>query len=87
VRNQVHVAHAVLGRRAEAVRELEREALPTLDENESLARRSYEVGQIGLGDLLLLRREVLEARSEYIERLFESAVSQFELEAAAGVLP
>ncbi len=58
----------------------------TLDESLDLARRSYESGQIGLGDLLVVRRETLEARAEAIDLLFGAAAARVELEAAMGVL-
>ncbi|HEX6861201.1 MAG TPA: TolC family protein [Thermoanaerobaculia bacterium] len=79
--------HAALAQRLAAVRELERTALPALDDNESLAVKSFEAGEIDLGELLLIRREILETRLAYLERLLEAAVTRFELEAAAGALP
>jgi cobalt-zinc-cadmium efflux system outer membrane protein len=84
---EVQTAFAVYQRRVEAVTELEREALPLLDVNEALSRRSYESGQIGLVELLLLRREVLELRTLYLDRLLEAALSGVEVEVSAGVLP
>jgi outer membrane protein, heavy metal efflux system len=60
--------------------------LATLDENLELARRSYETGQIGLGELLVVRRETLEARAEAVDLVFDAAVARVQLEAAAGVL-
>lgn len=58
----------------------------TLDENLVLARRSYESGQIGLGELLVVRRESLDARAEAIDLLFGAAAARVRLEAALGVL-
>ena len=55
-----------------------------LADNEALARRSYEVGQIGLGELLLLRRESAESRREWLNSLLELAQSRAELESLAG---
>ena len=83
---EVRAAFAAYGRRVEAARELERNAVPLLDENETLARRSYEAGALGLIELLLVRRESLEAREEYLERLLDAAVAGIELEASAGAL-
>ena len=60
--------------------------IATLDENLELARRSYESGQIGLGELLVVRRESLEARAEAIDLLFTAAAARVQLEAALGVL-
>lgn len=69
-----------------AVEELERDALPSLQENETLARRSFEEGEIGLAELLLVRRDSFDLRAGYIERLLEAAVAGAEVEYRAGVL-
>jgi len=63
-----------------------REAASRFEENEALARRSYEVGQIGLAELLLVRRETLDARLAYLERRLDAAEGEIELLARAGVL-
>jgi len=84
---EVRGRSAALARQLEAVRELESAALPALDDNESLAQKSFEAGEIDLGELLLLRREILEARLVYLERLLDAALTRVELEAAAGALP
>lgn len=83
---EVRGRYAALARRLEAARELERTALPALDDNESLALKSFEAGEIDLGELLLVRREILETRLAYLERLFDASLTRFELEAAAGAL-
>lgn len=72
--------------RAEAVRILEREALPGLDESVTLATRSFEVGQIGLAELLLIRREIIDTRTQYVDALLDAALARIELDARAGVL-
>jgi cobalt-zinc-cadmium efflux system outer membrane protein len=64
----------------------ERDALPAVADNDGLARRSYETGQISLVDWMVLRREALEVRSELLERRHAIAVTGIELEALAGVL-
>lgn len=69
-----------------AVEELEKNALPSLDENEALARRSYEEGEIGLVELLLIRRETLEIRLAYVDRLVGAAIASVEVEFRSGVL-
>jgi len=81
---EVQTALAVQARRVRAVEELEANALPLLDENESLARRSYEAGEMPLAELLLVRRETLDTRREYLERLLEAAVATVDVEASAG---
>jgi cobalt-zinc-cadmium efflux system outer membrane protein len=84
---EVRGRYFALSRRLAAVRELEQAAVPALDDNESLALKSFEAGEIDLGDLLLIRREILETRLDYLEGLLEASLTRFELEAAAGVLP
>jgi cobalt-zinc-cadmium efflux system outer membrane protein len=84
---EVRGRYSALSRRLAAVRELEHTAVPALDDNESLALKSFEAGEIDLGELLLVRREILETRLAYLERLLEASLTRFELEAAAGVLP
>jgi outer membrane protein, heavy metal efflux system len=84
---QVRGSHGALARRLAASRELERTALPALEDNESLALKSFEAGEIDLGELLLIRREILETRLSHLNRLLEAALARLELEASAGALP
>ena len=85
VRNEIGSSWTVYTLREKAAAEL-RAQVAALDENDALARRSYEVGQIGLGELLLLRRETADARSALLERLAEAAEARIDLETRAGVL-
>ncbi len=82
---ELESALAVHAQRMAAVSELE-SAVPLLDENESLARRSYEAGELGLAELLLVRRETLETRREHLDRVREAAVAAVDARAAAGAL-
>ena len=75
-----------LERRTEALRVLETEALPALDESDSLTTRSFEVGQMGLIDLLIVRRELLDTRFRHLDALLGVAIARIELDFAAGVL-
>lgn len=70
-----------------AAAEYERTVIPLVDENEHLALESYEVGQIGLGDLLLVRREALDARRAFLDQLIEMRLAEVELSAKAGIWP
>jgi cobalt-zinc-cadmium efflux system outer membrane protein len=89
-RRRVHVevrsAHEAYSRRVAAVRVLETDAIPGLDENETLTARSFEAGQIGLPELLLIRRELLETRSQYLDALLDAALARIDLDSSAGVL-
>jgi cobalt-zinc-cadmium efflux system outer membrane protein len=73
-------------RRLAALRLLETDAVPGLDDNEQLTTRSFEVGQIGLPDLLLIRREILDTRAQYLDALLEAALARIALDASAGLL-
>jgi len=67
-----------------AAAEYQRTVLPLIEENETLALESYDVGQIGLADLLLARREALDARRAFIDQLIETRLAEVELRARAG---
>jgi cobalt-zinc-cadmium efflux system outer membrane protein len=82
----VRGAHASFQERVGAARVLE-QALPLLTQNEELARKSYEAGQLSLTEWLLVRREGLEARLEHVEQLLAAAEAGVELALAAGVSP
>jgi cobalt-zinc-cadmium efflux system outer membrane protein len=83
---EVRSAFEAYGRRLAAARLLETDALPGLDENETLAARSFDVGQLGLPELLLIRREILDTRSQYVDALLEAALARIDLDASAAIL-
>ncbi|HEU4688192.1 MAG TPA: TolC family protein, partial [Vicinamibacterales bacterium] len=89
-RTRVHIevrsAFEAYSRRIAAISVLESDAIPGLDENETLTARSFEVGQLGLPELLLIRREILDTRSQYLDALLEAALARIDLDASAGVL-
>lgn len=85
VRIEVFAAVEVYDQQRAAVEELEREALRVVEENEALSKESYEAGQISMVELLLVRREMLEIRSDYLSRLLDAAIASADLEASAGV--
>jgi cobalt-zinc-cadmium efflux system outer membrane protein len=86
VQLEVRAAFDAFNRRLAAVRVLESDAIPGLEENEQLTTRSFEVGQLGLPELLLIRREILDTRSQYLDSLLEAALARIDLDASAGVL-
>ena len=86
VRMEVRSAFETYSRRLAAVRLLETEAIPGLDDNETLTTRSFEVGQLGLPELLLIRREILDTRSQYLDALLEAALARVDLDASAALL-
>ena len=86
IRTEVATAAEAYRQRSEAVRLLQDEALPGLDDNERLTTRSFEVGQIGLVELLLIRREILDTRFQYLDTVLEAALAQVQLHTSAAVL-
>lgn len=88
LRGQIDVAakYRAYQRALNSLRVLQADALPGLDDNEALTNRSFEVGQIGLPDLLLIRREILETRFQYLDTLLEAALARTEVHASAATL-
>lgn len=86
IHHEINSAFEAYRNRWEASQELERGAIPNLNENETLARRSYEEGEIGLAELLLIRREILETRLAYVSTLLDAQLAAIDLEFRAGVL-
>ncbi|HVF61520.1 MAG TPA: TolC family protein [Thermoanaerobaculia bacterium] len=83
---EVRAAFAAYETQRRAAEELARTALPAIDDNVALARRSFEVGEIDLGELLLVRREILETRLAHLDLLLAARLVGVELETAAGVV-
>jgi cobalt-zinc-cadmium efflux system outer membrane protein len=86
VQAEVRSSFDAYTRRLAAVRVLEAEAIPGLSENEQLTTRSFEVGQLGLPELLLIRREILETRFQHVDALLEAVLARIDLDASAGIL-
>jgi cobalt-zinc-cadmium efflux system outer membrane protein len=72
--------------RLAAARALE-EILPLVEDNEALASRSYQAGQMSLADWLVVRHEAIDTRTEYLARLLEAAEAGVALAVLAGVSP
>jgi cobalt-zinc-cadmium efflux system outer membrane protein len=83
---EVRAAFDAYNLRLSALRILEADAITGLDENEQLTTRSFEVGQLGLPDLLLIRRETLDTRFQYLDALLEAALARIDLDASAAML-
>ena len=86
IQAEVRATFEAYSRRLAAVQVLETDAIAGIDENERLTTRSFEVGQLGLPDLLLIRREILETRFQYLDALLEAAMARTDLDASAGIL-
>jgi cobalt-zinc-cadmium efflux system outer membrane protein len=72
--------------RAQALAALRDLAMPAAQDNEDLAARSFDAGEINLLNLLLVRRDVNATRLAYIDALTEAALAAVEIDARAGVL-
>ena len=83
---EVRAAFDAYNRRLSATRILEADVIAGLDENEQLTTRSFEAGQLGLLDLLLIRRETLDTRFQYLGALLEAALARIDLDASAAML-
>jgi len=86
ISTEVRATYEAYALQVNALEELERDGLAGLEENETLARRSFEEGEIGLPELLLIRRDAFETRMIYADRLLSAAITGVQLEARAGVL-
>jgi cobalt-zinc-cadmium efflux system outer membrane protein len=62
------------------------DALPSVADNEGLARRSYEAGELNLVELLFVRRDALDMRTLIVERRLDAALSRLHVDYLAGVL-
>ncbi len=87
IATQVDAALEVHAKRVEAAEEYEKNALVALDDSQALAAKSYEAGEIGVAEYLRLRRDLLDARQDYLDRLLEIAMAGADVEARAGVSP
>jgi outer membrane protein, heavy metal efflux system len=86
IESEIRSLYLAYAAREAALAAFEQEAMPGADENDALARRSFEVGQISLAELLLIRREIVDTRLDYLSRLLDVAESVVEQDAVAGVL-
>jgi len=72
--------------RAEAARLLREVALPAAEDNESLAVRSFDAGEINLMNLLLVRQDATTTRLAYIDAVTDAALTSIEVDSTVGVL-
>ena len=69
------------------VKQLNEAVLPGLDENQRLYTKAFRAGEIGLVQLLLVNRQLLEGRRDLLDATRELRLTFVELEAAAGLSP
>jgi outer membrane protein, heavy metal efflux system len=69
---------------ARAAERLSVRAIPRVEESERMIRESYAAGKIDLPAMLFVRRDLLDARREYLDRLLDAALAAIDLAAARG---
>ena len=67
-----------------AVDSLAARAMPRVAESEEMVRESYRAGKIGLPALIIVRRDLLDTRREYLDRLLDTALAGIDLAVARG---
>lgn len=67
-----------------AVDRLAERAMPRVAEAEGMVRESYRAGKLDLPALLVVRRDLLDTRREYLDRLLDSALTGIDLAVARG---
>jgi outer membrane protein, heavy metal efflux system len=83
---ELETAYSVHQQHATLIEALERDAASGIADNEDLARRSYEAGELNLMELLLIRRDALDTRTVLIDRHHDAAHSRLTVDYVAGVL-
>ncbi|MHB9021279.1 MAG: TolC family protein [Halothiobacillus sp.] len=66
------------------VKRLSESVLPSLEENQHLSSVSFRAGEIGLLQLLLVNRQVLDGHRDLLDARTDLRLTQVKLEAAAG---
>ena len=84
---ELDTAAQVAGKRAAAsdAFALEKDA-PTFADNVKLAMRGYEAGETSLGEVLLVRRELIDTEAARLDRLLELRSAEIDLLFAAGAV-
>lgn len=67
------------------LRRLSTEVLPKLDENLTLSTKAYRAGEIGILQLIVVNRQALDARREYLDALGEFSEARVALQYAGAL--
>ncbi len=81
---EIATARAVADRFGAAARRFESEGVVLLAASEAQARKGYDAGALPLAELLAVRSELVQAKVDYTDLLFEAAVAEIEFAAASG---
>lgn len=87
VATEVEVATRAYHSSVASVVKLEEDALPLVVRNEELSVTAYQSGKADVGTVIVVRREALDTRREYLDRQLEAALAGVELSRALGALP
>lgn len=87
VRQEVAASLARLRSATAATSTLQEQVLGTLRENLGLLQRSFEVGKVDWTQVLVFRREFVEAQRDYIDTITDAQLAATELDLAAGIRP
>jgi len=81
---EIETASGTSERLSAAARQFEDRGLATLERSQRAATASYEAGAIPLGELLAVRRELVQAKLDYVDLLLGAATARVELTANTG---
>lgn len=87
VTTRVQAAFGVYRDRADAVAAFENGAVSEYSKGVAMATKSFEAGETTSSELMVHRRELIDAQLDYVDRKLEAAMAALELRAAAGDLP
>lgn len=73
-----------LASQSQRVHRLQESVVPALADNQNLALKSHQAGQIGLLEVIVINRQALDARRDLIEALVDYHTTRIALERAAG---
>jgi len=82
----VRAAYAQYTKAVQAADAITATAVPLLEENETVARGSYQAGKIGLIELLVIRREGSAARREALDAQLDASLAAIEVRGIAGIV-
>jgi cobalt-zinc-cadmium efflux system outer membrane protein len=82
----LRTAYAVHEQRRAAAAAFSAAALPVAADNEALAQRSYDAGELNLPDLLQIRRSAVDMRMSAVEQQLAAALDRLDVDRIAGVL-
>lgn len=85
--SEVEALSRVAKGRREAARAFEAEGgVESFKENLRLATKGFEAGETSVGEMLVVRRELIDTEANRIDRLLEAKLAEIELARAAGAL-